>query len=160
MYTEQIPLIVSSGDTLAFPSSNTSDFTVPLVDALQLRGKWQIHLTDLSFPNPNYSNNQADQTTNSVFVQLPGLVRSSIVGSTQLPIVFKTGPLATTNKAKYIYVRLIDALPVWYDIEPSVVNNLRVVVTQSNGVALPVTDDNLDLVFTTVSFVLRKVADE
>lgn len=160
MYIDQIPLIVGSGDRLAFPGSTNSDFTVPLVDALVLKGRWQIHVTDISFANPNATQNQAAKTNNSVIVRLPGIVRSSIVGSALMPIVFKTGPLVPTNTQRYMYVRVVDANPVWYDIEPSVINNFRVQVTQIDGTLLPPTDDLLDINFTTVSFILRKVADE
>ena len=60
MYHESIPVIIGSGDVASFgpgtgtPSSTAGDFTVPLVQALELPGRWQVRLDNVSYPNPNF----------------------------------------------------------------------------------------------------------
>ena len=163
VYTTLIPVICGSGDVNAFPSSTVSDFSVELADALMLDGQWQCRLDSITMPNPNY-NAGAGVTSNSIIVTLPGVLDGSIIGSTKIPLLFRTGPMLETNTAqRYVHVQDQSPLPIWRDVQPSIVNTLRVTCTQINGVALPETDPTAPIGsrqnFTTVSLVFRKIGD-
>lgn len=109
VYTTLIPVICGSGDINAFPSSTMSDFSVELADALMLDGQWQCRLNSVTMPNVNY-NAGAGVTSNSIIVTLPGILDGSIIcrhiGSTKLPLLYRTGPMLETNTAqRYVYVQ-------------------------------------------------------
>ena len=162
VYTTLIPVIVGSGDQNAYPSSTVSDFTVELADALLLQGKWQCRLDSVSFPNPNYKS--TTHTSNSVIVTLPAVLDGSIIGSTKLPLLFRTGPMLETNTTqRYVYVQDQSPLPIWRDVQPSILNVLRITCTLVNGLALPETDPTAAVGnkqnYTTVSLVFRQIGD-
>ena len=163
VYTTLIPVIVGSGDTNAYPSSTVSDFTVELADALLLDGKWQVRCDSLSFPNPNYKNSTTP-TSNSVIVTMPGVLDGSIIGSTKLPLLFRTGPMLETNTTqRYVFAQDMSPLPIWRDVQPSILNVLRITCTLVNGLALPETDPTAPVGnrqnYTTVSLVFRKIGE-
>ena len=167
VYTTLIPVICGSGDINAFPSSTMSDFSVELADALMLDGQWQCRLNSVTMPNVNY-NAGASVTSNSIIVTLPGILDGSIIcrhiGSTKLPLLYRTGPMLETNTAqRYVYLQDQSPLPIWRDVQPSILNTLRVTCLQINGVALPKTDPTAPIGnrqnFTTVSLVFRKIGD-
>ena len=162
VFTTLVPVIVGSGDQNAYPSSTVSDFTVELADALLLQGQWQCRCDSVSFPNPNYKS--VTPTSNSVIVTMPAVLDGSIIGSTKLPLLFRTGPMLETNTTqRYVYVQDQSPLPIWRDVQPSILNVLRITVTLVNGLALPETDTSAPIGskqnFTTVSLVFRKIGD-
>ena len=114
-------------------------------------------------PNPNYIN-AGNPTSNSIIVTMPGVLDGSIIGSTKLPLLCRTGPMLETNTAqRHVHAQDQSPLPIWRDVQPSIVNTLRVTCTQINGVALPETDPTAPIGsrqnFTTVSLVFRKIGD-
>ena len=162
VFTTLIPVIVGSGDINAYPSSTVSDFTVELADALLLQGRWQCRCDSVSFSNPNYKS--VTPTSNSVIVTLPGVLDGSIIGSTKLPLLFRTGPMLETNTIqRYVYVQDQSPLPIWRDVQPSILNVLRVTCTLVNGLPLPETDPTAPVGnrqnYTTVSLVFRKIGE-
>ena len=162
VYTTLMPVIVGSGDQNAYPSSTVLDFTVELADALLLQGKWQCRCGSVSFPNPNYKS--LTPTSNSVIVTMPAVLDGSIIGSTKLPLLFRTGPMLETNTTqRYVFKQDQSPLPIWRDVQPSILNVLRVAVTLVNGLALPEMDPSAPpgnkQNYTTVSLVFRKIGD-
>ena len=162
VYTTLVPVIVGSGDQNAYPSSTVSDFTVELADALLLEGKWQCRCDSVSFPNPNYKS--VTPTSNSVIVTMPAVLDGSIIGSTKLPLLFRTGPMLETNTTqRYVYSQDMSPLPIWRDVQPSILNVLRITCTLVNGLALPETDPSAPVGnkqnYSTVSLVFRKIGE-
>ena len=162
VFTTLVPVIVGSGDQNAYPSSTVSDFTVELADALLLEGKWQCRCDSVSFPNPNYK--YGTPTSNSVIVTMPAVLDGSIIGSTKLPLLFRTGPMLETNTTRrYVFAQDASPLPIWRDVQPSILNVLRITCTLVNGLALPETDPTAAVGnkqnYTTVSLVFRKIGD-
>ena len=62
-----------------------------------------------------------------------------------------------------MYTQDQSPLPIWRDVQPSILNVLRITSTQINGVALPETDPTAAVGnkrnYTTVSLVFRKIGD-
>ena len=181
VYTTLIPVIVGSGDQNAYPSSTVSDFTVELADALLLQGRWQCRCDSVSFAKPNYKS--VAPTFKSIIVTMPGVLDGSIIGSTKLPLLFRTGPMMETNVtqrcifsqdmmigagestvSRFAGTDHMSPLPIWRDVQPSILNTLRLTCTQINGVALPETDPTAAIGnkqnFTTVSPYSEKLAVE
>ena len=166
MYHETVPIIIGSGDTASFGpgtgvhSSTAGDFTVPLVQALELPGRWQVRLSNVSFPNPNFMKTPPTSTANSIVILLPGTVAGSIVGSGLLPLVYKTGPSTPSNStAPYIYVHDQSPLPTWYDVLPSIITQLRCQIVEITGKPVPAISPDALITFSTVSLVFRRVGD-
>ena len=117
----------------------------------------------MSFPTPD-DKASATPTSNSVIVTMPGVLDGSIIGSTKLPLLFRTGPMLETNTTqRYVFSQDMSPLPIWRDVQPSILNVLRITCTLVNGLALPETDptaavDNRQN-YTTVSLVFRKIGD-
>ena len=166
MYHESIPVIIGSGDVASFgpgtgtPSSTAGDFTVPLVQSLELPGRWQVRLDNVSFPNPNFMKTPPTSTANSIVILLPGTVAGSIVGSGLLPLVYKTGPSTPSNTtAPYIYVHDQSPLPTWFGVTPSIITQLRCQILEIDGTPVPSIDPDALITYSTVSLVFRRVGD-
>ena len=166
MYHESVPIIIGSGDTASFGpgtgvhSSTAGDFTVPLVQALELPGRWQARLNNVSFPNPNFMKTPPTSTANSIVILLPGTVAGSIVGSGLLPLVYKTGPSTPSNTTSpYICVHDQSPLPTWFDVVPSIITQLRCQIMEIDGTPVPSISPDALITFSTVSLVFRRVGD-
>jgi hypothetical protein len=158
---QQISVLISSGDINAQPQSNASDFTVPLARPLILHGKWEVRCESCNFANPNHPDPApALPTSNSIFVRAPGLATPSIVGSSMVPLLYKTPPMiATDTTSRYIFSQDQAPIPINRRVEPQVVNMIHIVVTQSNGVPIPLVDAGTGLTnYTSVSLVFRQLS--
>jgi len=71
--------------------------------------------------------------------------------------------LETNTTQRYVYTQDQSPLPIWRDVQPSILNVLRVTCTLVNGLALPETDPTAPVGnkqnYTTVSLVFRKIGD-
>jgi len=71
--------------------------------------------------------------------------------------------LETNTAQRYVYTQDQSPLPIWRDVQPSILNVLRITCTQINGVALPETDPSAPVGskqnFTTASLVFRKIGE-
>ena len=143
---ETISVIVSSGDHSA--TGSASHFTCPIAIPLSFEGKWQCRVMNISFPNPNAS---GDTTSNSVFVFGSGLIESSSVGSSTLPVLFRVPPLDKENHSVNLYVADLSPSPLWHDVIVSLVSQIDIQIVESTGGAIP---DG----FSTVQLVFRRIA--
>ena len=118
--TTLIPVTTcGSGDINAFPSSTVSDFGVELADALMVDGRWQCRMDSITMANVNH-NAGAGVTSNSIVMTLPGVLDGSIIGSTKLPLLCRTGPMLERNTAQR-HVHAQAQSPIWRDVQPSIV---------------------------------------
>ena len=144
-----IHLVPSSGDVAA--SGTPSNFHVRFPAILLPGGPaaWSIRVANISFPRP-----AADG--NSIFVYLPNTVsdNESRVGSAgTVGFVFRIRPMSSTEPSP-VYLQSLDPRPAFFPLKTSILQDMTIVVEESNGTGVPSTNPDGSAGFTTLQMEL------